>query len=237
MSRFSALLVSMIAFLALGAGALFLAPRWTPSRSSYPTQGIDVSGHQGAIDWPRLRGQGVDFAYIKATEGGDFKDKHFAENFAAATKAGVRAGAYHFFTLCRPGAEQAANFLAAAQTSPSALPPAVDLEFLGNCRSARRMTPTDLHRELRTFLAIVEARTGKPALLYLTQEFDEAYAVSSNFDRPLWLRSIAFEPRFGSRPWTLWQASNFRRLDGITGRVDWNVARLTWPAQPPHSQS
>ena len=83
---------------------------------------------------------------------------------------------------------------------------------------------------------LVESRTGQPTLLYLTQEFDDAYQVSANFNRPLWLRRIILEPKFGSRPWTLWQASNFRRLNGINGRVDWNVARLTWPPQPPHSK-
>jgi lysozyme len=236
MARFRLLLIAIGAFVAIVVIALLWAPRWTPSRSAYPVQGIDVSNHQGAIDWSRLPGQGVDFAYIKASEGGDFRDKRFLQNWAAAGRAGIRRGAYHFFTLCRSGADQATNFLAAVPHDPAALPPAVDLEFLGNCRSATRMTPTTLRRELQTFLVLVESRTGKPTLLYLTQEFDDAYQVSATFDRPLWLRRIIFEPRFGARPWTLWQASNFRRLDGIEGRVDWNVARLTWPPHPPHSQ-
>ena len=52
---------------------------------------------------------------------------------------------------------------------------------------------------------------------------DKKYQISKNFNRPLWLRSIVREPDFGHRSWYLWQMSNFRRLDGITGRVDWNV--------------
>ena len=51
------------------------------------------------------------------------------------------------------------------------------------------------------------------------------YEVSARVRRPLWLRSLVVEPRFGARPWQLWQASNFRRLRGIEGRVDWNVQR------------
>jgi lysozyme len=233
MRRFGLLTAALLVLL---AAAFIGAPRWTPPRAAYPVQGIDVSAHQGVIDWPRLRGQGVDFAYIKASEGGDFRDKRFARNWGSAGRAGIRRGAYHFFTLCRPGADQAANFLAAVPPDPTALPPAVDLEFLGNCTTADRMTPADLRRELSSFLDLIEKRTGQPTLLYLTAEFDEAYRVSASFDRPLWLRRIIREPRFGARRWTLWQASNFRRLDGIEGRVDWNVARLTWPQQPPHSQ-
>ena len=218
--------------LALGAGAVLLvalaaawivAPRWHPSDSAYPRQGIDVSHHQGAIDWTLLAAQGVDFAYIKATEGGDHRDRLFAANWAAARGAGIARGAYHFFTLCRPGAEQAANFIAAVPNDPDALPPAVDLEYLGNC--AGRPGVEGFHAELAAFIRAVEAHYGKPVLLYLTEEFDETYRVSERVRRPLWLRSLVLEPGFGARPWTIWQVSNFRRLDGIEGRVDWNVMR------------
>jgi len=209
---------------AAAAGAiLWYAPRWHPSDSRFPTQGIDVSHHQGAIDWRRLPAQGVDFAYIKASEGGDHRDRAFAANWAGARSAGIARGAYHFFTLCRPGADQAANFIAAVPLEPDALPPAVDLEYMGNCR--RPLTVAGFHAELAAYIRLVEARYRQPVLLYLTEEFDQAYQVSARVDRPLWLRSLIREPRFGARPWHLWQVSNFRRLRGIGGRVDWNVQR------------
>jgi lysozyme len=220
------------ALLVAAAGAYLWAPHWTPARSAFPIQGIDVSGHQGTIAWGELRRQGVDFAYIKATEGGDFKDKRFLQNWASAGRAGIPRGAYHFFTLCRSGAEQAANFLAIVPNDPEALPPAVDLEFMGNCKKTNRMDRSRLRKELQTFLIVIEARARKPAILYLTEEFDRAYGVSSAFDRPLWLRRLILRPNFGSHSWSLWQVSNFRRLDGISGRVDWNVALSTWPQQP-----
>ena len=106
---------------------------------------------------------------------------------------------------------------------PDALPPAVDLEYLGNC--SRRVPIQAFHAELAAFIGRVEAHYRKPVLLYLTEEFDRAYQVSARLPRPLWLRSLIFEPDFGARPWRLWQVSNFRRLRGIEGRVDWNVAR------------
>jgi lysozyme len=220
--RKQASLLIIAAGLAL-AGALELSGRWRPWERSYPTQGIDVSHHQGKIDWSRLPSQGVDFAYIKASEGGDHRDRLFAANWSGARRAGIARGAYHFFTLCRSGAEQAANFIAAAPVEPDALAPAVDLEHLGNC--SRKLPPDAFHRELAAYLKLVEARYRKPVLLYLTREFDQAYQVSARVDRPLWLRSIVTEPSFGARPWRLWQVSNFRRLRGIRGRVDWNVER------------
>lgn len=199
------------------------AGAWHPSTLRFPLQGIDVSHHQGAIAWAKLPEQGVRFAWIKASEGGDGRDSLFRRNWDGAAAAGVPRGAYHFFTLCRPGAEQAANFIAAVPLDPKALPPAVDLEYLGNC--ARKPEPGRLRAELASFLAAVEAHYGKRAILYLTPEFDRAYGISRSFDRRLWLRSLVCQPRFGGRRWSVWQVSNFRRLDGISGRVDWNVAR------------
>jgi lysozyme len=215
--------LALLAAVAGGAGAWLHAPHWHPSDRRFPTQGIDVSHHQGRIDWARLPAQGVDFAYIKASEGGDHRDRSFAANWAGARRAGIARGAYHFFTLCRSGADQAANFIAAVPADADALPPAVDLEHLGNC--SRTLSLEAFHKELADYLRLVEGHYGKPTLLYLTREFDETYQVSARVDRPLWLRSLIVEPRFGARPWHLWQVSSFRRLRGIEGRVDWNVRR------------
>ena len=213
----------MLLLAAAGSCAWILAGRWHPSDQSFPMQGIDISHHQGVIDWAQLPGQGVDFAYIKASEGGDHRDRLFAANWAGAAQAGITRGAYHFFTLCRPGRDQAANFIAAVPVDPDALPPVVDLEYMGNC--ARPVTRQALHAELATFIRMVEAHYRKPVRLYLTEEFDRTYGVSARVNRPLWLRRLVLEPDFGARPWQIWQASNFRRLRGINGRVDWNVMR------------
>ncbi len=204
--------------------AVIQAKHWHPSDADWPTQGIDVSNHQGTIDWPKLPAQGVDFTYIKATEGGDFVDQSFAKNWAAANKAGMRRGAYHFFTLCRPGAEQAANFIATVPKAADALPPAVDLEYIGNC--SQRPKVANVQAELATYLTTIEKHYGQKAVLYLTKEFDDSYDISARFDRPLWLRSLVIQPDFGAQPWHIWQVSNFRQLDGIDGRVDWNVMRM-----------
>jgi lysozyme len=213
----------LAALLAAAMAAWLAAGAWHPSDAAFPRQGIDVSHHQGRIDWRELPAQGVDFAYLKATEGGDHKDSRFAENWSGARDAGIKRGAYHFFTLCRSGAAQAANFIDSVPLDVEALPPAVDLEYLGNCAS--RVSPDAFHAELATFIERVEAHYQKPVLLYLTAEFDSSFGVSHRIDRPLWLRNLVFEPRFGDRPWQVWQVSNFRRLAGIDGRVDWNVSR------------
>ncbi|MGJ8536617.1 MAG: GH25 family lysozyme [Parasphingopyxis sp.] len=207
---------------ALAAIALWqVAIRWHPSSTTYPFQGVDVSHHQGTIDWIALREGGVSFAYIKATEGGDWRDPMFDENWHGAEAAGIRRGAYHFFTLCRSGEAQAANFINAIPNDHNALAPVVDLEFVGNC--SRRPSRTELHRELSDFIEIVEEYSGRSTILYVISDFDDYYGITEAFDRRLWLRALYRQPAYGQRDWVIWQASAFRRIDGVEGPVDWNV--------------
>ena len=65
-----------------------------PSRLRYPVRGVDVSHYQGDIDWSVFERQGIEFAYIKATEGSGMVDDRFWENWDKAREAGIKAGAY-----------------------------------------------------------------------------------------------------------------------------------------------
>ncbi|TIM61446.1 MAG: lysozyme, partial [Mesorhizobium sp.] len=100
----------ILACLVTAAGYFYSRPL-SPDRGKYPVRGIDVSHHQRQIDWRRVAADDVAFAIIKATEGGDHVDGAFAANLREARAAGLAVGAYHFFTFCRPGADQANNFI------------------------------------------------------------------------------------------------------------------------------
>ncbi|MBX3575769.1 MAG: lysozyme [Rhizobiaceae bacterium] len=191
---------------------------YSPDRDRYPVRGIDVSNHQGAIDWARVAADDVAFAIIKATEGGDFVDSSFATNIAAARAAGLAVGAYHFFTFCRPGAEQAANFVATVTRDGPLLPPVVDIEFGGNCK--KRPAAAELVAELNAFLVPVEAAFGQPAVIYVIGEAEEAYGDALP-DRRRWVRSLMLHP--GHDDWIYWQYHNRGTVDGIDGPVDLNV--------------
>ena len=70
-----------------------------PRVKDYPIQGVDVSHHQGAIDWESFSKGGNVFAIIKATEGGDHRDKNFSFNWKEAQKFNVVVGAYHYYSF------------------------------------------------------------------------------------------------------------------------------------------
>lgn len=202
----------------VAAGGLFYFHTFSPDRDRFPVRGIDVSHHQGKIDWQRVAADDVAFAVIKATEGGDHVDDAFAANLREARAAGLAVGAYHFFTFCRPGADQAKNFISVVPHGQPLLPPVVDVEFGGNC--PRRPSPEQLNAELAAFLAPVEAAFGKKAIVYVTDEAADAYA-GHIVARPLWLRSLLLQP--DRDDWIYWQYDNRGRVDGIVGDVDLNA--------------
>jgi lysozyme len=218
-ARFAAALVALLATVTALWWFLWV-PNSRPGLRPGETYGIDVSNHQGPIDWTRVAADDIDVAYIKATEGRGFVDAQFAANWRAAAEAGIARGAYHFFTLCAPGAEQAQNFLRTAPPDVAALPPSVDLELAGNCSA--RPSREELYRELDAFLDQVEHAWGRKVVLYVGPEWEQDYPVYDRGDRPLWLK------KFWARPtpdWMVWQLHGWARIDGINGGVDLDVVR------------
>src|SRR5438105_5969232 len=71
---------------------------------------IDVSHHNGAIDWPAVAGAGIVLTFIKATQGERFVDPTFERNRAAAAQAGILVVPYHFIDASDPD-DQAEHFL------------------------------------------------------------------------------------------------------------------------------
>jgi lysozyme len=187
-------------------------PNWRPGLEDGERYGIDVSSHQGAVDWERVAGDGIDFAYVKATEGGDFVDERFEANWAGARAAGLERGAYHFFTLCTPGDVQGRHFLAVAPPEDGALPPAVDLELAGNCSA--RPPERAVDNELGRFLSTVEQAWGQEVVLYVGEDFEERYPGRETLDRPLWLRRFLLRP---AGDWWIWQLHGRARVDGVEG--------------------
>jgi lysozyme len=202
------------------AGWLFWLPAWRPALQAGERYGIDVSAHQGEIDWAAVAGDDIEFAYLKATEGGDFTDRRFGVNWSGAERAGLQRGAYHFFSLCSSGEAQARHFLSVAAPDRDVLPPAVDLELAGNCRS--RPQPEALWRELGVFVTAVEAGWDRQVLLYVGNDFEAKYRLQDHIDRSLWRQSFLRRP--SGDDWALWQVSGFSRVAGVSGRVDLDVA-------------
>lgn len=214
-------MVAVAAVAALAALWSVVLPEWRPSLRDGERLGVDVSHHQGVVDWEAVAADGIGFVYLKATEGGDWVDPRFVANWSGAGRVGLDRGAYHFFTFCRSGAEQAANFLQTVPPGAGELPPAVDVELAGNCGA--RPPAEWVEHEVGVFVETVEAARGEPVILYTVGEVEEEYRLDHLSGGGRWVRRLLVRP--ASDDWVLWQATSKARVDGIDGPVDLDVGR------------
>ena len=194
---------------------------WAPSTGEYPVQGVIVSETNGEPNWTTLGATGVDFAYLTATDGANHRDTGFENNLEGVKQAGIRYGALHHFDICRLASDQATLFITTVPRSENALPPAVQLDFSDTCSS--RPNRGLILSELGTFIAQIEAHSGKPVILLVAKDFEKEYQVSTSIDRNVWAQSNWFLPEYTARRWVLWTANTSRRMSGIDGSVRWAV--------------
>lgn len=202
---------------------------------AFPVHGIDVSKFQGEIDWTAVKADGVEFAFIKATEGGDRFDDRFTENWEKAAAAGIPRGAYHFYYFCRPAIDQVKWFIDHVPRDKDALPPVLDMEWNGHSPTCTIKPPrTKVLAEMRVFLQRAERHFGKKPIIYSSVDFHDEILRGQFNDYPFWLRSVAGHPKtkYEDRDdWLFWQYTGTGSVAGIKGNVDRNVfagSRSEW---------
>lgn len=196
-----------------------------PSATDYAIQGIDVSKYQGDVDWNAVSGSGVKFAYIKATEGGDYLDTKFRQNWELSRAAGIRRGAYHFAYWCRPAQEQADWFVANVPADPSALPPVLDVEWNPQSRTCPHKVSREVAlADMKIILSAMERAYGKKPLVYTSVDFYRDVIAGDLQDYPMWVRSVKAFPtvKYGDRRWHFWQHTATGSVPGVRGYVDRN---------------
>ena len=187
--------------------------------------GVDVSRWQGEIDWVKLRGQGANFVYIKATDGGDHLDPMFRKNWRAAHEAGLKRGAYHFFYWCRAASEQADWFIRNVPKVKGALPPVIDVEWNGESRCKKRPSRERVLEKMQVFMDRLEAHYGQRPVIYTAPDFYRDNLKGAFQNHPFWLRAVAQHPSkvYPGRKWVFWQYSGSGLSHGVDGRIDLNV--------------
>ena len=171
---------------------------------------------EGRIDYP------VSFCFIKSTQGTTIRSDYYAQDAAAARRAGLKVGSYHFMSA-EKGLLQARWFLRNTRILAEDLPPVLDVELTGV--QIRRMGgAAALQREVLAWMGAVEKQTGKRCILYVSQNFVDKYLTGGPPEilaHPVWIA------RYGEyRPYMkllFWQLSPHGRVTGIRGEVDIDV--------------
>ncbi|PDQ19565.1 muramidase, partial [Mesorhizobium sanjuanii] len=187
--------------------------------------GVDVSRWQGDVNWNKLRAQGANFAYIKATDGGDHLDPLFMKNWRNADAAGLKRGAYHFFYWCRTAGEQADWFIRNVPRVEGALPPVIDVEWNGDSSCKRRPSRATVLEKMQVFMDKLERHYGQRPIIYTAPDFYRDNLRGAFPDYPFWLRAVAQHPSkvYPGRKWLFWQYSGSGLSHGVRGRIDLNV--------------
>lgn len=191
-------------------------------RYRYPVAGIDVSKHNGDIDFEQVSDDDYQFVFIKASEGKTYKDDAFERNYEQAREAGLKVGAYHFFRKNRTAREQADNLLAAIRGKHLDLPLVIDLEDdWGNGATVSRQTAIDRVMEMIDILA----DKGYRVMIYTNLDGYEKYYKDLLGDHDLWLCSFTSPDLLPHLPHVIQQFSHEGTVSGIDGNVDLNVWR------------
>ena len=202
--------------------------------------GIDVSRWQGKIDWERVKKSGVDFAFIKVSQGGSlsslsinpFTDSYFKSNITEAAAAGIRCGVYHYLTGCsqRDAEAEAEYMLGVLEPHKSLItfPVALDFEdsrYIGNTKAYNASLVCIFTERVKN--------AGYTPLLYANRSFLNNHIDMSAIDIDIWYARY-YTPRSSAvipsdlpealiKRTTVWQWSDSGNVDGVSGKVDMNI--------------
>ena len=191
----------------------------------YDIHGIDISHHQGDIDWDELREKGminetpIRFIMIKATEGATKIDDNFEDNFYQAREYGFTRGAYHFYSVHSPAKQQANFFINKVKLEKGDLPPVLDVEH-----KPKNQTDEEFKASVLEWLEIVERHYGVKPIIYTYYKFKLQYLSDPVFDEyPYWIAHYYVDKVEYEGPWKFWQHTDVGKLPGIKGNVDFNI--------------
>lgn len=186
--------------------------------SQNEVDGIDVSHHQGDINWVEVKKSVPDlaFIYVKCSEGKDYVDPAFKKNAEGAAKNGFRVGAYHYFRMTSSAHDQFKNYCKQMDAVPVTLRPMVDVEK--DDKKPRK----ELQDSLKMLLNLLEEAYGvKPVIYGTNRSYNEFCAPEFN-DYPMYIGRYGDNKPVVKGPshYTVWQYSEKGKIKGIPKDVD-----------------
>lgn len=192
-------------------------------------KGIDVSAHNGIIDFSKVKAAGIEFVIIRAGYGKEIsqKDKYFEKNYKAAKAAGLKVGAYwySYADTKADAAKEAAACIEAIKGKQFEMPIYFDIEEQKQFDKGKAFC-SDL---VKSFCNALEKAgyfagfyTGRYALTkYISEDVAKRYA--------LWVAEWGNKVNY-SGSYGMWQFSSIGKVNGISGKVDMDTSYVDYPA-------
>lgn len=179
-------------------------------------KGIDVSKHNGTIDWPKVKAAGIDFVIIRAGYGkvATQKDSKFEENYLNAKKAGLHVGAY-WYSYAKDedeALEEAKLFSDTIKYKQFDMPVFLDIEE--DCSKSKAS------QIIKAFGEYME-KQGYYFGVYGSKAYLANYAPGITAQYCGWVAQWATTCTYAA-PYVFWQYSDTGRVNGILGNVDMN---------------
>jgi GH25 family lysozyme M1 (1,4-beta-N-acetylmuramidase) len=198
------------------------------AKTSNMPVGLDVSHHNGTIDWVKVKNSGIKFVYIKATEGASFVSPTLATNVKGCKAQNLPCGVYHF---CRPTQNSAVDeanhfYYSIKNVLPDMgdLAPVLDLEAPTEAGATTGEFLTEWAKEfINQFMYL----SGRSVTIYTGNWFVNQFDITGLEHLDLWIANYGQNPPPDCGNWTRWVAFQWTEkglVSGITGNVDMNVA-------------
>lgn len=195
----------------------------------YVVKGVDVSHHNGNVDWKLLKNEGVSFAYMKSTEGVSHNDRTYIKNYELVKLADIKVGTYHFYTFGLDGSMQAEHFIRHSFVGSSDLIPAIDVEhspvnkYSNDKKYIQKVIDelVKLENELYNYY-------GVRPVIYTNKDCYKLY-IKDDFPKNLiWMSDLHNEPDKNDYNWIIWQFSHTGNIPGVNGDIDLNYFRYSF---------
>ncbi len=194
-------------------------------------QGVDVSHHNGVIDWEKVKKAGYDFAFLRlgyrgyGKEGRLLVDRQFQSSFKRARAAGIDLGVYFFSQAIneKEAIEEAKLVLRELNDSNLELPVVYDPEFIREDEARTdNVTKEQFTKNTLAFCKVIKKAGYQPAIYTNLYCQDHMFDLSQLEDYPLWYADYKPEPQTPYR-FTYWQYAETGKVPGISGNADLNV--------------
>ena len=190
-------------------------------------RGIDISHHQGDIDFDKLKGN-IDFAMVRTSYGSFYEDKKYKQNILGLERVGIPYGLYHFSyaTSIESAKKEAEGFISIIKKYNPTYPVVIDIEASDRTSNVRGDTLVDIADIICT--KIEEA--GYYAMIYANLDYLNNKLNDSRLDKyDKWLAEWKSKPTY-SKNFGMWQYSSKGSIPGINGNVDLNISYKDYPS-------
>lgn len=198
-----------------------------------PVTGIDISHHNGTINWNLVNKKNVEFVFCKASQGKAYKDDMLQTNMSELARLDFNRGAYHFFSFMGVTAqEQVDNFLSCGIDFKvkGVLPPVIDVEWQATKAINDYIVQNRkaCAQKIQDWLDGVEKATKRKPIIYAAKGFwNDILGNPPGFEQyPLWVASYRNDRPTMPGNWTnyqIWQYTESGQVEGIVGKVDKNL--------------